>query len=646
MLLFNTLFTLAMFGLFAMVSNRDVPSGQESYRLKRALLTAAAMLCVSCLAYYAAFMLRFAGRIDEVSWNVFLQTIAIVLAVRLGTALWLREWQEWNRFYSFGDLLSLVKTLTIGTVGIILADAFLMPQVTIPRSVLLLDWGTTLVSLAAINCLPRLIHDLQWFSKSETSQQISALIVGANDAGEGLLRSINRSNALRYKLVGFVDERPRYRGRQIGGIPVLGEINDVPTLAKQHKIQQVLLTAGDLPGKQVRQLVDLSRQEGFEVRVLPSYEQILNENVSIKPRDVVISDLLRRPPVKLNNQEINDWIVGRTVMVTGSSGSIGSEIAQQLLKLRPSKVVLVDRSETGQFFLERDLANISPEIEREVILADLTDRSRLEAVFVETQPDVIFHAAAYKHVPLMEKHPGEAVKNIVLATRNIVDLAEDYGVEGFVMVSTDKAVNPTSVMGACKRVAEQYVQARAVGSNCRLVTVRFGNVLDSAGSVVPIFRKQIAEGGPLTVTHPEMVRFFMLIPEAAQLVIQAGAMGNGGEIFVLDMGEPVRVMDLARDMIRLSGLREGEDIEIDITGLRPGEKLYEELYGENEKHQPTNHKKIMVAASMPRSLPAMIAATNQLIDAANTSVEDVRQILRDNVQHAAEPAAVLHSKAA
>jgi FlaA1/EpsC-like NDP-sugar epimerase len=298
--------------------------------------------------------------------------------------------------------------------------------------------------------------------------------------------------------------------------------------------------------------------------------------------------------------------------------------------------VLVDRSETGQFFLERELRDALAtsdccDVELAVAMADVNDADRMHAVFDEHRPDIVFHAAAYKHVPLMESHPGEAVKNIVLATRGLADLADEFGCEGFVMISTDKAVNPTSVMGSCKRLAEQYVEAKAAASACRFVTVRFGNVLDSAGSVVPIFREQIARGGPVTVTHPEMVRYFMMIPEAAQLVIQAGAMGRGGEIFVLDMGEPVRIVDLARDMIRLSGLRVGDDVEIRFTGLRPGEKLFEELYGAEEERLPTAHPKIMAATGAARRLLAVIYDIGRLEAAANGPNEQVRELLAEAV---------------
>lgn len=614
----------------------------------RSISIAAVIAVVSTAAYYTAFLLRFAGRIETAYWMVFVQTVVAVVAVRLGTMVWLGHRQVSSRYFSFHDLLTLVQAVTAGTVCITLIDSMLLTGVTIPRSIVLLDWGATLVGLSAVSSIPRLIHDTNWFTTRQ-SDKTRALIVGVDDAGEGLLRSIRRSSSLQYDPIGFIDDRPEYKGRSIGGVPVLGKLKDVAQIVVSHNIEQVLITSGELPGKQVRGLVDLAREQDFNVRVLPSYEQLLGEHVAIKPREVAIADLLRRKPVELDTAGISDWLRGRTVMVTGSAGSIGSEIAQQLLQLGPAKVLLVDRSETGQFFLERSLVQVQPTVERVAILADLTDRERLECIFQREKPDIIFHAAAYKHVPLMEAHPGEAVKNIVLATRNIVDLAEDYEAEGFVMVSTDKAVNPTNVMGACKRVAEQYVQARAVSSSCRLVTVRFGNVLDSAGSVVPIFRQQIAEGGPVTVTDPRMIRYFMLIPEAAQLVIQAGAMGSGGEIFVLDMGEPVRVMDLARDMVRLSGLREGEDIEIEITGLRPGEKLYEELYGENEVHQETTHEKIMVAASTPRKMPEIIAAVNRLVAAANEPGDEIRLLLDEiECQHSAtaKPLSVYTPRAA
>jgi len=598
----------------------------------------AILLPLAALAYYVAFLLRFDGQLRAEETEVLVATLGWALLIKSVAIAQTQLHLEFNRFVTFRDMLTITRAVTLGSIGLTLCDAMLLTNVTIPRSVILLDWGISLLLLAAARTLPRLIRDNPWrgFSKASGTK---ALIVGANDAGEALLRTIQHNTHLNYQPVGFVDDHPHAQGRRIAGIPVLGAYADIADLAAKHDIGEVLLTAGALPGKQVREIVELASKHEFRVKVLPSFEQLLQDRVDVRPRSVAIADLLRRPSVELDNESIQHWIDGRTILVTGSAGSIGSEICRQLLAQSPTKLVVVDRSETGQFFLERELRRLAPDAQIEVVLADLTDRERLQALFVEHRPDIIFHAAAYKHVPLMEAHVGEAVKNIVVSTRNLVDLAEEFEAEGFVMISTDKAVNPTSVMGSCKRLAEQYVQAKATTSSCRLVTVRFGNVLDSAGSVVPIFREQIARGGPVTITHPDMIRYFMLIPEAAQLVIQAGAMGQGGEIFVLDMGEPVRIMNLAKDMIRLSGLRAGDDIEIEVTGLRPGEKLYEELYSEQEDHRPTTHSKIMVAASEPRNLLEVLSDIGHLTYLANEPNEVVRAALQEiiPVQQPSQP---------
>ena len=596
--------------------------------IKHLLGGLAVLVPLSGIAYYLAFQLRFAGQVPFEVHHVLVATLGWALLIKSAAIIQAQLHLEFNRFVTFRDMLTITRAVTLGSIGITLCDAMLLSSVTIPRSVILLDWGISLLLLAAARTLPRLIRDNPWRELSKESKT-KALIVGANDAGEALLRTIRHSPELNYRPIGFVDDQPNAQGRRIAGIPVLGAYSDIADLAEKHNIGEVLLTAGALPGKQVRDIVEMARSHNFRVKVLPSYEQLLQDRVDVQPRRVAITDLLRRPSVQLDNESIQQWITGRTILVTGSAGSIGSEICRQLLAQSPTKLVVVDRSETGQFFLERELRRLAPDAEIEVAMADLTDRDRLQSLFAEHRPDIIFHAAAYKHVPLMEAHVGEAVKNIVLSTRNLVDLAEEYEAEGFVMISTDKAVNPTSVMGSCKRLAEQYVQAKAATSSCRLVTVRFGNVLDSAGSVVPIFRDQIARGGPVTITHPDMIRYFMLIPEAAQLVIQAGAMGQGGEIFVLDMGEPVRILNLAKDMIRLSGLRVGDDIEIEVSGLRPGEKLYEELYSEQEEHRATTHSKIMVAASEPRNLLEVLNDISRLTYLANEPNETIRAALQE-----------------
>ncbi len=505
---------------------------------------------------------------------------------------------------------------------LVLGAYFLLPTGEVPRSVFLLDCFGTIVICGGLRSLGRLVHEWEWIA-FRTDGRVRAIIVGANDAGEMLLRAIRNNRRLAYRIVGFVAADSSHRSTRIGGVPVLGEIGQLTRCVRQHRVQEILLTADELTGVQVRQIMQWGRSTGAEVKVLPSFEQILEGRVDLRPRTVSIADLLRRDPVKLDMRGLHQWIDGKVLMVTGAAGSIGSEICRQLLQFEPRKLVLVDRNENGQFYLQQELQQRVDVMPLVCCMADVADRRRMEQLIVEHAPDILFHAAAYKHVPMMEESPGEAVKNIVLATRSLADLADRHRVGSFVMISTDKAVNPTSVMGSCKRLAEMYVQALADESSCQFVTVRFGNVLDSAGSVVPIFREQIARGGPVTVTHPEMKRYFMMIPEASQLVIQAGALGHGGEIFVLDMGEPVRIVDLAREMIHLSGLQVGRDIEIEFSGIRAGEKLFEELHNEDENRLPTIHPKIMVADAHRLSLPQADAAVESLVRLANCPAAEV-----------------------
>lgn len=591
------------------------------------------------LIYFSSYWLRFEGDLDSPELRIFLSTFVWVACLKVAAFAYFRVYQGWGRYVTFHDLTLLLKAATASSFAILLVDFLLFPAASTPRSVFLMDWGLTIVAIGGLRSLARLLEERDR-SPLFSSGVTPALIAGANDSGEALLRAIRRNPRLAYRVVGFIAEDPQAVDSQIGGVPVIGSLGDTCQLATQYNISDVFITAGELAGQQVRQLVDEARQAKINVRVLPSYEQLLSGTVSLRPRDVSIEDLLRRAPVRLNLAELHRWIDERTLLVTGSAGSIGSEICRQLLQFSPQRLVLVDRSENGQFFLERELRCLAPDLDIRICIGDVTDAARMQALFQTHRPDVVFHAAAYKHVPLMEAHPGEAVKNIVLATKLLADTAEACDVSSFVMISTDKAVNPTSVMGASKRVAELYVQAKAMEARCQFVTVRFGNVLDSAGSVVPLFRQQIAAGGPLTVTHPEMVRYFMTIPEASQLVIQAGAMGRGGEIFVLDMGEPVKIVDLARDMIRLSGLELGQDIEIQFVGKRPGEKLFEELNCDGERHRPTSHPKILVAESAQADLAVLQRELEQIRRLANGPESLILAALQSIVpQYAAAKAA-------
>ncbi len=581
------------------------------YRVRSPFLVSGLFVLTFWGIYYLSYWLRFEGAIEPEQMQGFVATAGWIVAVKLLVFLGFRVQHGWGRLVTFYDLVALAKATSVSLLAILLVDRFLLAAHVIPRSVYVLDWGATIVALGGIRSVRRGFHEFAW-APFLPSNQIPTLIVGVNDTGALLLRAIIREGKRTYRVLGFIDRDAHRLGGRIDGVPIIGTLAQTWDLADHYGVEEILVVKDGLSGQDLRRLLDSARKRHRTVRVLPSYDQLLTGKVSIQPRPVAIDDLLQREPVALDMQSIRRWIDGRVLLVSGSAGSIGSEICRQLLQFSPERLVLVDRSENGQFFLEQELRKHGTRVAIDVCIADILDQARIRDILRTYRPHVIFHAAAYKHVPLMEAHPGEAVKNIIVATRQLADLAAECDTESFVMISTDKAVNPTSVMGACKRVAEMYVQSLTNSSPCRFITVRFGNVLDSAGSVVPIFRQQILEGGPVTVTHPEMRRFFMTIPEAAQLVIQAGAIGQSGQILLLDMGEPVRIVDLAADMIELSGLRVGEDIAVEFTGLRPGEKLFEELCSSEERHAPTCHPKIIVADHRPTEPDLIARAVDRL----------------------------------
>ena len=594
----------------------------------RQILAVAALAPLFAVVHVTAYLLRLDGQFLAALDNHLVESLLLAVAIKTPVFACFRLFRGWFRYLTFQDLVTLAKAATISTLLLIALFHIVLPHGAAPRSVLLLDWALTILALGGLRSTARVLQEYRSNSANSGHQLTPVLIAGADDAGEALLRAIRRDAGLTYRVTGFVTDDARMTGTQIGGVPIVTTLELACEYAHLNSIGEILVTADALTGRQLRTLVERGQELDIVVKVLPSLQQLLGGQMDLRPRAVSIEDLLRREPVQLDLEGLREWIEGRVILVTGSSGSIGSEICRQLLRFAPRKLVAVDRSENGQFFLQRELQQHAPDAQIEICLADVLDGLRLGSLFREHAPEIVFHAAAYKHVPLMESHPGEAVKNICVATRLIADLAHQHGVRSFVMISTDKAVEPTSVMGSCKRVAELYVQSLSAKSNCRFVTVRFGNVLDSAGSVVPIFREQIARGGPVTVTHPEMRRFFMTIPEASQLVIQAGAIGNGGEIFVLDMGEPVAIMDLAADLIRHSGLKPGVDIDIEIVGMRPGEKLVEELHFHDERHVPTAHPKIMVAESRTCDAREIHQSLNQLNELATVSPELVRDRLR------------------
>lgn len=442
---------------------------------------------------------------------------------------------------------------------------------------------------------------VQWASyrvdkEDRAGKRLRVLIVGAGDAGNIILRDIlQRDNR---KVVGFVDDDKAKWGQIMNGVKVYGGRQDIPILVKKLRIEEVIIAIPSLEAVALADLAEVCASSGAMVQILPEFFTSLDvKDVNVRSlRPLSIEDLLNRDPVRMNMKEIGGYITGRTVLVTGAGGSIGSEICRQVLRMNPTKLILLGRGENSIYEIHRELSDTAPKGVLVPYIMNITNREGMEQVYRQYHPQVVFHAAAHKHVPLMEAEPEEAVFNNVAGTLNTAELAGQYGVERFVLISTDKAVNPTSVMGATKRVTEKIGQAlNKKYGNTKYMAVRFGNVLGSRGSVVPLFKKQLAKGGPLTVTHEEMKRYFMTIPEASQLVIEAGSMGEGGEVFVLDMGEPVKIMDLAKKMISLSGLVLGQDIEIKVTGLRPGEKLFEELMTAEEGTEKTSHKKIAKA---------------------------------------------------
>lgn len=422
------------------------------------------------------------------------------------------------------------------------------------------------------------------------------LIIGAGDAGAMLLREIERYHIANRQVVGFIDDDKNKTGKILLGVKVLGTRNELVKIAAEKGIDEIIIAMPSVKGKEIKAIINICKETNCKLTILPGLYEIIEGKVSISQlRPVDIEDLLGRDPVKLDTTAVKEYLAGKIVLITGAGGSIGSEIVRQVAKMQPKKLLLLGKGENSIYEITQEMKIEYPQLKTVPIIADVRDKERINAIMDYFKPQVVFHAAAHKHVPLMEYQPAEAVRNNILGTKVVADAAAAHNVETFVMISTDKAVNPTSVMGCTKRVAEMYVQSMNKNSNTRFVAVRFGNVLGSRGSVIPLFKKQIAKGGPVTVTHADMKRYFMTIPEASQLVLQAGAMAKGGEVFVLDMGEPVRIYDLAKDLITLSGLIPDKDIEIKITGLRPGEKLFEELLSAEDGTEKTTHRKIFTA---------------------------------------------------
>jgi len=548
------------------------------------------------LAGFLAFGLRLEGW-PAPYWKTILYYLLLSLPVK-SILVWAYglHLQAWSRF-GFRDLWRLGQAVAVGTLLHFLGTLLLGETLGMPRSVPLLEGGVAFLLMGVVRFLVRRYWER---TRASGAEGIRVLIVGAGDAGSMVARELLRHPEAGFLPVGFLDDDPNKRGQTLMGLKVWGPLDQLPAAVRALGAEEVLIAMPSAPGSVVRKVVELARQAGVRYRILPALYEVVSNSKEITAsqiREVRLEDLLRREPVKLDVAAIASYLQDRVVMVTGAGGSIGSEIVRQVARFAPKQVLLVGKGENSLFLLEEELKDRFPSLFYKVLVADVRDRERMDYLFRTYQPEVVFHAAAHKHVPMMEANPDEAVFNNVVGTRNVVQLCLDYGVERLVNISTDKAVNPTSVMGASKRVAEMVVAwgASRAGVQQHLVSVRFGNVLGSRGSVVPIFMEQIRNRKPVTVTHPEVKRYFMTIPEAAQLVLQAGGLGGKGTVYVLDMGEPIRIVDLAQDLIRLAGLEPERDIPIIFTGLRPGEKLFEELLTAEDGVVDSPHPKIFVA---------------------------------------------------
>ncbi len=549
-------------------------------------------LVIFAICYYSAFLLRFGGRIPSNDFSTFLNTLPLVLIIRFGAFYYFGLYRGIWKYAGINELISILKA-TLASSLVIMAPIYFLRVAGYPRSVFVIDWALVVLLTGGMRFALRAVRETPPLSKSSGKR---LLIVGAGDAGDMLLREIKKNKGLDYNPVGFVDDDLNKAGVKIHGVPVLGRCEDIPELINSRGVEEIIIAIPSATGAQMRRIFGYCRRSRAKFLTIPPLKEIIGGEVHFNQvREVRMEDLLGREPVDLDMELIRKYLEGKAVLITGAGGSIGSELCRQVAGFHPAKLILLDRAENSLFYIEMELREKFPDLYLCPLICDINNGEKLKRIMNNLNPQVIFHSAAYKHVPLMEDHPEEAVLNNILGTKRIVLIAHQAKVEKFVMISTDKAVRPSSVMGATKRIAELYVQGFSKQSQTQFVTVRFGNVLGSQGSVVPIFQHQIARGGPITVTHPEVTRYFMTLSEAAQLVMQAGALGRGGDILLLDMGEPLKIVDLARDMISLSGLDPDEDVQIKFCGLRKGEKLHEELFVEGEGVQPTSHEKILVA---------------------------------------------------
>ncbi|MFM7022728.1 MAG: SDR family NAD(P)-dependent oxidoreductase [Flavobacteriales bacterium] len=552
-------------------------------------------LLICLVSVSIAFLLRFDFHLNELELFYLKQAIPVLLAVRLLSFLVFKSYAGLIRYTGSKDIQRIFTVLLTGSIFLFLLNTaawMLDIKYNIPRTIIIIDFMVSLVLMVLFRMSIKISYE---HIRNLEKEKASVIIYGAGEFGTITKRALDRDAGTKYTVVAFVDDLKTRTGKTIEGISIVGE-KDLEKFIENKNIHHIILADQNLLPAKKKDIVDFALSKNIRVLDVPPSKSWINGELSFKQiKKVKIEDLLEREVIQLDKQKIQEVNKGKTVLVTGAAGSIGSEIVRQIAEYEPARIVLLDQAESPLYHMETELRDKFSKLTFDIVIGDISNENRMKLLFETFRPQMVYHAAAYKHVPMMENNPAEAARVNIKGTKTLADLSVQYGVEKFVMISTDKAVNPTNVMGASKRIAEIYCQSLNKNVATNFVTTRFGNVLGSNGSVIPVFRKQIESGGPITVTHPEVTRYFMTIPEACQLVLEAGAYGNGGEIFIFDMGESVKIVDLAKKMIKLSRLELGKDIQIQFTGLRPGEKLYEELLNTEENTLKTHHSKIMIA---------------------------------------------------
>jgi FlaA1/EpsC-like NDP-sugar epimerase len=582
---------------------------------------------LAAAAWYLAFNIRFdQGIPHRYSEFIGLDVFVAVVAADVTVFVLFRLYDHWWRYVSIRDMWRAILAVTVASLTAVLVIYLWdpVPGTRLPRGIIAIDWILLLALVTGARLLTRTLIERPG-RLSLVARGKEVLVVGAGDAGQLVVREMRRNPRRGYTPIGLVDDDPRKKNMRLHGIRVLGTTRDLPRLLGDNRPDEVIIAIPTAAGEVRQRIVVACRDAGVPVKTLPGVHELIagDFNLSRQLREVQVEDVLGRETVELDVPSVASYVAGATVLVTGAGGSIGSELCRQVAALGAGRIVLVDHTENALVDIERELTHERRYTSTTTALADVKNAAKMRLIFARHRPSVVFHAAAYKHVPLIEANPLEAVQNNVLGTRVLAEVAAEFGARRFVLVSTDKAVRPKNILGQTKALCEWIVEAAASleGNGTSFISVRFGNVLGSSGSVIPIFRRQIARGGPVTVTHPDMRRYFMTIPEAVQLIIQAAAIGESGDVFVLDMGEPVRIVDLAHNMIRLSGKKPERDIAIEFIGVRPGEKLHEELWGDGEQVAPTPHRKILRAAGRPIDsawLEAELVELERLVEAGDT----------------------------